>query len=151
MKTSESIVKLIAALAKAQAEMKPAVMDAKNSHFGNKYATFASIINACRDPLSKNGLAFVQILSTEDSSWYIETTLFHESGEWISSGKLKLILKDQTMQALGSAITYAKRYSLCAMLGIVADEDDDGQAASQEKTDQVQKVVQQKTQGKGVL
>lgn len=127
---SGELKNLIPALLKAQQEIKPAVQDARNPHFQNRYATFQSVQQACKGPLLANGLCLVQTMSGDDSgNSYLNTTLFHTSGEWISGG-LRLLVDQPSMQKLGSAITYAKRYSLAAMLGVVDDEDDDGNKAS---------------------
>lgn len=126
MNKSESVKELAAALAKAQGEFEPAIFDCRNPHFGNEYASFTSVMQSVRKSLSKNGLSITQIQS---SAHMLETTLLHASGEWIS-GETPLIVDKQNMQGLGSAITYAKRYAVSAMLGVVSDADDDANAAS---------------------
>jgi hypothetical protein len=128
MEKSETIGTLAAALAKAQSEIRPALFDAINPHFKSKFASFRSCMEAVREPLSKNGLAIVQSVNTSMSESILETVLIHSSGEWVSS---KMVLKPAKpdMQALGSAITYAKRYALCALVGVVSDDDDDGNAS----------------------
>lgn len=127
---SESIKELSAALAKAQGEMKPAGMDSNNPHFRSKYASLASIWDAARGPLSRNGLAVIQALGVDDRGGVVlTTTLAHSSGEWVESVYPVNPVKNDP-QGLGSACTYAKRYSLSALVGIVADEDDDGNEAS---------------------
>lgn len=132
MQKSSDVDKLYEALAKAQGDMKAAVMDAKNPHFGSKYATLSAIQDAYRTPLSKQGLAVIQMVESDGSVYEITTTLGHSSGQWISS-QFKLLVDKQTMQGLGSAITYARRYAVSAMVGIVSDEDDDGNVASQKQ------------------
>jgi len=120
---------LYKALANAQAEIKPAKLDMTNPHFNSKYASLTSVQDSYRDILPKHGLCiFQQLHSGDDGKFALETTLAHSSGECISS-VLKLILDRNNMQGLGSAITYARRYSICAMLGIVDIEDDDGNAS----------------------
>jgi hypothetical protein len=127
---SDSIKELAAALAKAQGEMKPAGMDAANPHFRSKYASLASVWEAARGPLSRNGLAVIQALGVDDRGGVVlTTTLTHSSGEWVESLYPVNPVKPDP-QGLGSACTYAKRYSLSALVGIVADEDDDGNEAS---------------------
>lgn len=121
---SDTIGKLAEALAKAQGMMEFAKKDSLNPHFKSKYADIAAVIEAIREPLSKNGLSYVQF--EEDD--YLITMLMHISGEWIS-GKMKLILSKQDMQGKGSAVTYARRFSLSSMVGI-AQDDDDGNVAS---------------------
>lgn len=118
--------KIAAALAAAQSEMTGAAKDAKNPHFGNKYADLASVVDACR-PLSKHGIAILQPTSADGNKVTVRTLLIHSSGEWVSSD-LTMTAKDASPQAIGSAITYGRRYGLMAMVGI-APEDDDGEAA----------------------
>jgi hypothetical protein len=129
MKTSETISKIAAALAKAQGAMRAAVKDAVNPHFKSRYADLAGVWDACREPLSVNGLAVVQAPGeVGDRTICITTLLTHESGEWIQSTFVIPVTKPDA-QGVGSSITYARRYALAAMVGIVQD-DDDGNAAS---------------------
>ena len=129
MKTSESIAALAAALAKAQGEIDTAKKDANNPHFKTKYADLASVWDACRGALSKNSVAVVQAPGTDDSGAVtMTTTLAHSSGEWMSSTMACKPAK-QDAQAIGSVITYLRRYALASMVG-VAPEEDDGNAAS---------------------
>lgn len=121
---------LATAMAKAQAEIKAALKDSKNPHFKSSYADLTSVWDACRTALTKNGLSVVQIPNFEGDEVWLETMLLHASGESIS-GRYPLRPQQQTPQGYGSALTYARRYSLAAMVGVVADEDDDGNAASQ--------------------
>jgi hypothetical protein len=127
------------ALVKAQAAMSHAAKDAKNPHFKSAYSSLASVIDAVRPALSSNGLAFVQKLHTADGGVSVETVLIHESGEQFSCGTLFIPATKQDAQGYGSAISYAKRYSLQAALGI-ASEDDDGQAAVKTRPAPVQTV-----------
>lgn len=124
MNTSEQIDELAAALAKAQGMMENAVMNRVNPHFKSKYADLAAIINAARKSLSANGLAFVQTIG----DGVLHTRLLHTSGQWIAS-EHPLPMSGRP-QEIGSALTYARRYSLSALIGIAADEDDDANAAS---------------------
>jgi len=121
---------LATAMAKAQAEIKAALKDSKNPHFKSSYADLTSVWDACRTALTKNGLSVVQNPNYEGDEEWLETRLLHASGESIS-GRYPLRPQQQTPQGYGSALTYARRYSLAAMVGVVADEDDDGNAASQ--------------------
>lgn len=125
-----SIKELATAMAKAQAEIKAALKDSKNPHFKSSYADLTSVWDACRTALTKNGLSVVQIPNFQGDEVWLETMLLHASGESIS-GRYPLRPQQQTPQGYGSALTYARRYSLAAMVGVVADEDDDGNAASQ--------------------
>ncbi len=126
MNQSPTVGALAAALAKAQAAFKPAIKDANNPFFKSKYVDLAGAIEACRDALSANGLAIVQSTDAGEKMT-LHTTLLHASGEWISSTYPVTAIK-QDPQGIGSAVTYARRYSLMALLGIAA-EDDDGEAA----------------------
>lgn len=120
---------LAAALAKAQSEVKAALKDSKNPHFKSSYADLTSIWEACRTALTKNGLSVVQRTDFSEADVWLETMLLHSSGQSIA-GRYPLRPQQQTPQGYGSALTYARRYALAAMVGVVADEDDDGNAAS---------------------
>ena len=125
---SESIGALAAALAKAQGIMLGAAKDAANPFFKSSYADLASVWAACRAPLAANGLSVIQTTGIDaDGRAQLITTLAHSSGEWISGHYPVRPVKDDP-QGLGSAITYARRYALSAMVGI-APEDDDAEAA----------------------
>lgn len=127
---SESIEELASALSKAQGSFIHAKKDTKNEFFRSQYADLASVIDAAKKPLSENGLAVTQIVDTDsDGLMYLETMLMHSSGEWIS-GRYPIRPVKTDPQAVGSAITYARRYAFSALTGIAAD-DDDGNAASQ--------------------
>lgn len=125
---SEQINELAAALAKAQGEMTGAIKDTANLFFKSKYADLAAVLDACRNPLSKNGLAVTQTLDYGASGVSLVTTLMHSSGQWTSSTLPVNPVKDDP-QGLGSCITYMRRYALAAIVG-VAQVDDDGHAAS---------------------
>lgn len=126
---SDSIALLAAALAKAQANIRPASKDAVNPHFKSKYADLAAILEVVRDPLAANGLSIVQMPSTEGAKVTLTTMLMHSSGQWIRSS-LTMVAAQNTPQGVGSTITYARRYALGAVLGVAAEIDDDGNAAS---------------------
>lgn len=124
--------KIFAALAKAQAAFKPCVKNRKANY--GKYADLASILAATQPALNANGLAVFQRVTSRTDGVEVETILGHESGETISSGPLFMPVdfKNSRMnpaQAFGSARTYACRYSLSSLLGIAADDEDDGNAA----------------------
>jgi hypothetical protein len=130
---SQEIKDLAAALVKAQANLKPASKDGTNPHFRSSYATLQSVWDAARLVLSPNGLSIVQSFEAGDGDTVsVTTTLLHTSGQFIG-GTLTLKPTKADPQGLGSAITYARRYALSAILGIVADDDDDGNAASAPK------------------
>ena len=128
MNKSEQIDQLATALAKAQGEITGALKDSANPFFKSKYADLASCWDACRGPLSKHGLAIIQAPEHTETGLILTTTLAHNSGQWISAS-LPIHPKDDTPQAMGSALTYARRYALTAFVG-VAQIDDDGNLAS---------------------
>ena len=129
MNQSESIKALAAALVNAQKLIKSAELDGVNPHFQSPYATLTSVKRASAEALAANGLVVVQALETDGVSNFLETRIVHTSGEWIS-GRMLLVVEKNTMQGLGSAITYAKRYSLAAITGVVDEDDDDGNGAT---------------------
>ena len=130
MQKSESIKELAGALAKAQGEIKGALKDQSNPFFKSKYADLSSVVDAIRVPFSKNGLSYIQCIEPSDKEEVrIETMILHSSGEWLCSGALAVPVTKADAQGYGSALTYARRYSLSAAAG-VAPEDDDGNAAS---------------------
>lgn len=123
MNKSEQINELAAALAKAQGVMEGAKKDAENPFFKSNYADLASVWDACRKPLSDNGLSIVQLVNDK----LLETILMHASGQWVrSTVPLNPVKNDP--QGLGSCISYMRRYSLAAMVGVY-QVDDDAEAA----------------------
>lgn len=132
MDKSESIANLAKSLSIAQGQMGGAVKGKANPFFKSVYADLSSVVDAIREPLSANGLSFVQVTHPSDKNEIIvETVLMHESGEWLS-GTLAMPVSKADAQGYGSAITYAKRYGLQGLLG-VPSEDDDGNAAAKAK------------------
>lgn len=127
MTESESTQDLSAALAKAQAAMKPAIFNRVNPHFKNKYADLAAVLDAIRAPLADNSLSVTQTTEIRDGGFVLVTKLRHSSGQWIASEYPLPVAA--TPQQLGSALTYARRYSLSAIACIAADEDDDAEGA----------------------
>jgi len=119
---------LATALAKAQAQIKGALKDSMNPHFRNRYADLESVWDACREALTSNGLSVVQGAHYVDGQWVLTTQLLHTSGDLMES-HVPLLNSKGDMQGLGSAMTYARRYGLAAMVGVV-QTDDDGNAAS---------------------
>jgi len=119
------------ALVSAQKEISAAEKDKTNPHFRSDYATLQSIWEACRDSLTKNNLCVTQTICSLDGKPFLNTKLIHISGQSIESS-CPLLMGQPTMQALGSALTYARRYALAAIVGVVIKEDesdDDGQIA----------------------
>jgi len=130
---SETISELAKALTSFQGQMTAVKKDAVNPFYKSKYATLDTIWETVRKPLSENGLSVAQTMNLIEDKSVLETTLYHTSGEWISGIQLVNPTKSDP-QALGSAISYARRYSLSAMLGIVADEDDDANSTKEKST-----------------
>ena len=130
MQRSESINELAKALASAQAEIGTASKDRENPHFRSRYATLASVQDACRAALSRHGLSVVQLPGGEGQRVEMTTVLMHSSGQWISCSGTFIATKGDP-QGIGSAITYARRYQLAAIAGVAPDDDDDGNAASE--------------------
>ena len=129
MNSSATIKELATALAKAQAEMKNPTFDSTNPHFKNKFASLVSVREAVTPYLAKHGLSITQFPKTGDGVAGCVSRLMHASGEWIEEECL-LPLDKNNAQGAGSCITYARRYSLQGIAGVVAEEDDDGNAAS---------------------
>ena len=133
---SHSISKLMTALAKAQGQIGDIerdrtvkVQSRSGPGYEFKYATLSAIIKGIKKPLSDNGISYTQVISWNDADrLYYLTTSLHYENEFISSS-CPLILTDGTNQQFGSAATYMKRYTLSALVGVAADEDDDANAA----------------------
>lgn len=129
MNSSDKIDALAKALIAAQREMRVANKSATNPHFKSKYAPLPEVIEVAK-VLHTHGIVFVQPTFESDRGVGIETLVIHaESGQWIS-GALVLTPQQNTPQGIGSAITYGRRFGLASLIGIVAEEDDDGEAAS---------------------
>jgi hypothetical protein len=126
---------LLKALAKFNTLCGPIVKDANNPFFKSKYATLDAIQEHIRKPLAEAGLVVTQPTKLSDGQAMVESTVYHiESGEYISS-EFPVVVGKHTAQDYGSAVTYAKRYSLTGLLNLtVSDEDDDGNKASQSVT-----------------
>jgi len=147
MERSDSIKHLAAALNKAQAEMSGARKGATNPFFKSKYADLNSVVDAVRIPFAENGLSYSQFPTMDENRVGVETILMHESGEFIAS-TLMLPTGKLDAQSAGSAITYAKRYSLQAIAGIPS-EDDDGNAATRGTQPQQKQAPRQQPQVNG--
>jgi hypothetical protein len=140
MNQSDQINELMAALSKAQGQMSGAVKDSDNPFFKSKYADLSSVWEACRQPLSANGLAIVQTPNiNEAGDMYLVTTLGHTSGQWMRSTlpvKLSATKEGRIneLQLLGSALTYLRRFALAAMVGVAPSDDDDGNESGKSAT-----------------
>lgn len=120
---------IASALVKAQKEFGPALKTSSNPHFKSRYADLAACVEAVIEGLNNNGVMLMQKCHENDTGVTVETMFVHESGETMSAGQLHVPAAKQDPQGYGSALTYARRYSLMAACGI-APEDDDGNAAS---------------------
>lgn len=129
METTQTLTKIIEALLKSQKEIENVKKESENPFFKSKYADLNSLIEACKKILNDNGILILQPINGD----MVETTLFHISGESITS-RTKIVAKtDNNPQDQGSAITYARRYGLQSMLFMSA-EDDDGEKATNHTT-----------------
>lgn len=138
MKTSESIVNLAEAFVKFQEEITDPKLDADTDYVTKtgkkikfKYASLPEILRTVRPVLSKCGLAVTQENQVNGNEVWIVTRLFHKSGEWLEFEPLKMKATSALAQEIGSAITYGRRYNISSVLGLGAESDDDGQAATQ--------------------
>lgn len=122
------IKKIFQAFIAAQKSFGPALKTSTNPHFRSRYADLSACVEAVIDALHENGLALCQITHECDLGVCVETVLIHESGDQMTFGKLQVPASKQDAQGYGSALTYARRYSLMAAMGI-APEDDDGNKA----------------------
>ncbi len=135
MNKSEHIAELALSLSKAQGAIKGALKDSLNPHFKAKYADLASVWDACREQLAKNELSVVQMPEVSETGGIaVETILMHSSGQWISS-RVVMPLNKPDAHGIGTAITYARRYALAAMVGIAPEDDDGNHASAHKKTD----------------
>ena len=120
---------IASALVRAQRGFAPALKTSTNPHFRSKYVDLAGCIEAVVDALNAAGIALIQRTSEDNTGVTVETVFVHESGEMMECGKLHVPASKQDPQGYGSALTYARRYSLMAACGI-APEDDDGNGGS---------------------
>ena len=127
-----SMKNIATALVKAQRAFGPALKSSTNPHFRSKYADLSACVEAVIEGLNGAGIALVQRTSMDDTGVTVETVFVHESGEMMECGKLHVPAAKQDPQGYGSALTYARRYSLMAACGI-APEDDDGNAATRKQ------------------
>lgn len=129
---SRTVGKIAFALAKAQKDIMGAKKGSVNPFFKSGYADLHTVIEACRETLSKNDIAFVQGNRFKDGVFLVVTKLIHSSGEWLSSEMALPMPKNANAQAIGSLNTYGRRYGLAAICG-VAQKDDDANEASPQK------------------
>lgn len=144
MDRSESLIELAKALSKFQSAVTSVPKSSVNPFFHSKYASLDTVWDACRKPLADNGLALIQLTAEAEGKLYLDTLLLHISGEFVR-GRYPISPMRQTKdqgwvpsddpQSIGSAITYARRYAMSAMLGISADDDDDAERAMSKTRD----------------
>lgn len=130
IKKSNSIEKLAKGLSKFQGEVNNPANTAVNPFFKSKYAPLNEVLNVSRPILAKYGLSVTQSTREENGEILVTTLLIHDSGEWIEFEPLALKPEKNNPQGFGSAITYGRRYTLSAALGISSEDDDDGNSAS---------------------
>lgn len=126
------VKRIFQAFIAAQKGFGPALKSSTNPHFRSRYADLSACVEAVIDSLHENGLAVCQLTHPSETGVCVETVLIHESGDQMTFGKLHVPASKQDAQGYGSALTYARRYSLMAAMGI-APEDDDGNAAAASK------------------
>lgn len=124
MKTSQTVSKIVPAFLKAQKEMESVTKDAKNPYYNSAYADINSFLEVAVPTLNNNDIVILQPVHSSEHGHFVETTLYHASGEFIQSEPMRLELSKPDMQQLGSATTYARRYQLQALLGMRAQDDD---------------------------
>ena len=129
MNTSPEINELAKALSSFQGTLQTVKKDSANPHFRSRFASLESAITTAAPHLAAHGLAVAQTLSWDGSNDLLTTTLMHASGQWIVDGQ-RLFLNKEDAQSHGSAITYARRYSYLAILGLAPSDDDDGNIAT---------------------
>lgn len=130
METSETIVEIAKALSKFQSEVVNPKKNGDNPHFGSKFATLDEIISTIRPTLTKYGLSFMQPTKTDGSLVGVSTLILHESGEFLQSDFIWIPIPKTNAQGVGAAITYGRRFSIGATLGIATEEDTDGNEIS---------------------
>lgn len=132
MKTSEQINEISKAMSIAQGQIQPASKDSTNPHFRSKFSSLAAVWDVIREPLSNNGLSVWQDITNHEKGVSVETKIVHTSGQWVEFGPLVMPVKSHDPQSYGSCSSYGKRYALCAALGVVSSEDDDGETVMQQ-------------------
>ena len=123
---------LFTALVAAQAEMEAASKDSANPFFKSKYADLNAVMGVVKAAYAKHGLGFVQVCHDAEHAAKVETLIVHSSGQQMACGSVSVPVSKLDAQGYGSALTYARRYSLAAACGVGA-EDDDGNAAAKAK------------------
>jgi|SRR5579871_671098 len=132
MNKSDSIKTIAVALLAAQKNMGAAKKGAVNPYFKSNYADLGAVMEACKDALNEQGIMVLQPVGSDENGVYVETVLLHESGEFISDRMRISVAAQNDPQKQGSAITYARRYSLQSMVFIPAEDDDANKASGKE-------------------
>ena len=131
--TSEKTQEIIKAIVKTQLEITPPVKDKVNPRFKTAYSSLDSIYASVRMPLAKNGLTLsLSVELVRETQHVLRTTIFHVNGESMSN-IIPLFIENLNSQGFASALTYARRYAICSLLGLPSDEDDDGEASQPAK------------------
>ena len=142
MKKSDSISSLMKDLVQARAKIGAIKKSAKNPHFRSDYAPIDEIITAIQPALTGHGLHLMNDVRSENAGEIIvSAALYHVSGEWMETEGVRIKLGKDDAQGVGSAITYGRRYTVKSILGL-ADEDDDGNAASKSDKSPINTAIQ---------
>ncbi|NVT01065.1 ERF family protein [Listeria monocytogenes] len=146
MKMSESVIELSVALSKFQEKVEQPAKTANNPFFKSSYVPLENVISAVKKHAPDLGLSYIQIPLTEENKVGVKTILMHSSGEFVEFDPFMLPLDKNTAQGAGSALTYARRYTLSAAFGIASDEDDGNGASGNTKANNSSKNYQQTKQ-----
>ena len=141
MNKSESIAELAKSLASFQKEVKQPQKNGVNPHFKSRYVTLDDTIKAINETAPKHGLAYIQTPINDDNGIGVVTIILHESGQYIEFPSFTLPLDKKTAQGSGSALTYARRYSISSAFGLVSEDDDDANATTPQQPKSVQPKV----------
>jgi hypothetical protein len=142
MRTSDDVSAIYPALIKVQGELPEIVKNKENPFFKSQYADLPGIVSQCAPVLAENSMTVIQGADSIDGQPWLFMRIIHESGQWVESG-MPLLMTKKDPQGVGSAVTYARRYLYCSMLGLTPDEDDDGNAAQESGAKQGKKPTQQ--------
>lgn len=134
MRHSDGIGALVAALAKAQQEIRNPALDSVNPHFKNRYASLGAHLEAVREPLAKQGLVLSQHVENTEDGVAVTTLLAHASGEWMSSSVAMPLPDRATAQNLGAIVSYLRRYAIGSVAFLTGEEDDDAERDRQARS-----------------
>ena len=133
MRRSESIDNILPAITKVQLGIERVTKSARNDYFKSNYADLNAVMDACKKLYNDNGITVIQAVDHDEHGEFVETTLMHESGQYIAS-RMKLRATKEDMQAYGSAVTYARRYTLQTITFLGAEDDDANEASGKQAT-----------------